>query len=107
MTAEMVIKDTQVITMTRPTNTSDAQALAVDRGRIMAVGANQEMETLIGPGTQVLSLPGKAVLPGFFDTHAHFMCTRAGPAGAQRGRYDLHGRHPGQHRPGGQAERTG
>ena len=75
MTAEMVIKDTEIITMAAPTKRSDAQAMALGRGKILALGSNQEMEGLIGPRTQVLSLPGKAVLPGFFDTHAHFLCT--------------------------------
>jgi len=48
-----------------------AQALVVHNGRIVRVGDNQEVETLIGPNTEVFDLHGKMVLPGFIDSHAH------------------------------------
>ncbi len=73
MIAETVVLDAEVITMTRPAAQADAQALAVADGKILAVGSNEEMRSLVGPGTQVLGLGGKAVLPGFIDTHVHFM----------------------------------
>lgn len=73
MIAEQVWLDAEVITMARPTARADAQALAIDGGMIAAVGSNDEIRALAGPGTQVYSLGGMPVLPGFIDTHVHFM----------------------------------
>jgi predicted amidohydrolase YtcJ len=81
MEAKLIIKDANVITMTRPTDTGDAQAVAIGEDRILAVGTNQEMNALIGSGTEVLSLYGKTVLPGFIDTHVHFLLTGLGILG--------------------------
>lgn len=48
-----------------------AEALAICDGKLVAVGSNQEINTLIGPKTQILDLKGKLVLPGFNDAHLH------------------------------------
>ena len=48
-----------------------AQALAVSGENILAVGTNDEILTLSGPQTQVIDLGGKALLPGFVDSHNH------------------------------------
>ena len=48
MVAKLIIKDANVITMTRPTDTGDAQAIAIGEDRILAVGNNQEMDSLMG-----------------------------------------------------------
>jgi hypothetical protein len=48
-----------------------AQALAIRDGRIVAVGASEEMQHWTGPDTKVLDLEGKLVLPGFNDAHTH------------------------------------
>ncbi|MFI5213750.1 MAG: amidohydrolase, partial [Gemmatimonadales bacterium] len=48
-----------------------AQALAVRAGRIVFVGSAAEASVLRGPGTRVLDLPGRTVLPGLVDAHAH------------------------------------
>lgn len=47
------------------------QALAIRDGRIIAVGATEEMQHWTGPETKVLDLEGKLVLPGFNDAHTH------------------------------------
>jgi len=46
-------------------------ALAVRDGRIAAVGSNDEMQRFVGPGTRVVRLGGKTVVPGFIETHCH------------------------------------
>jgi predicted amidohydrolase YtcJ len=48
-----------------------AEALAIHHGRFVAVGTTAEVRDLIGPDTRVLELPGKTVVPGFIDAHAH------------------------------------
>jgi predicted amidohydrolase YtcJ len=51
-----------------------AEAVAVSRGRIAAVGAASDVEGLIGPRTQVVRLGGtETVVPGFIDAHNHLM----------------------------------
>ncbi|WP_460062636.1 amidohydrolase [Streptomyces sp. YKOK-I1] len=49
---------------------SRATAVAVHDGRITAVG-HDEVHALIGPGTEVVDLAGKLLLPGFQDAHVH------------------------------------
>ncbi|SEE29009.1 hypothetical protein SAMN04490357_7546 [Streptomyces misionensis] len=58
-----------------PVHTGDAartrgSSLAVTGGRITAVG-HDEVRELIGPGTEVVDLDGKLLLPGFQDAHIH------------------------------------
>jgi predicted amidohydrolase YtcJ len=48
-----------------------AEAVAVRGGRIVHVGANADVRALVGPGTDVIDLRGKLLLPGFQDAHAH------------------------------------
>ncbi len=48
-----------------------AQAVAIKDGRFLGVGANQAMDGLIGPETQVIELQGRMVMPGLVDTHTH------------------------------------
>ncbi|HSN74109.1 MAG TPA: amidohydrolase [Anaerolineae bacterium] len=50
----------------------DATAVAVQAGRILAVGSDAEMLALAGPGTQAIDLGGRRVLPGLTDAHFHF-----------------------------------
>jgi predicted amidohydrolase YtcJ len=48
-----------------------AQAMAVRNGRIMAVGASDEIRKIKGPHTQVVDLGGRFAMPGFNDAHLH------------------------------------
>lgn len=57
-----------------------AEAVAVDNGKIKAVGDTEEIKKVIGRGTTVVQLEGRALLPGFIDTHNHFSLTSFSPA---------------------------
>jgi len=48
-----------------------AAAVAIRGSRIVAVGPGADLAALIGPGTEVVELRGRAVLPGFVDAHVH------------------------------------
>jgi predicted amidohydrolase YtcJ len=52
---------------------SVAEAVAVSGNRIVAVGTNKLIRTLIGPSTTVIDAKQRLVLPGFNDAHVHFM----------------------------------
>ena len=56
-------------------------AVAVTGGRIIAVGADDEVRDLVGPRTEVVDLAGRLLLPGFQDAHVHPV-----PAGARADR---------------------
>jgi predicted amidohydrolase YtcJ len=47
------------------------QALAVRGDLIQAVGADEEIRQVTGPGTRVVPLRGRLVLPAFGDAHVH------------------------------------
>jgi predicted amidohydrolase YtcJ len=49
------------------------EAVAIDGGRISAVGTNEAVARLVGPRTRVIDLQGRAVVPGFEDSHAHVL----------------------------------
>jgi len=50
---------------------SPADAVAVAAGVIIAVGGAAGCAELRGPGTEVVDLRGRALLPGFQDAHVH------------------------------------
>jgi len=50
-----------------------AQAVAILRDRIVAVGTDAEVSAWRGPKTQMLDAGGKLLLPGFNDSHVHFV----------------------------------
>ena len=50
-----------------------AQAIAIQAGRIVAVGSDGEIEKLRSNGTKVIDAGGRLVLPGFTDCHIHFI----------------------------------
>jgi predicted amidohydrolase YtcJ len=51
------------------------EAVAVRQGRIVAVGRKSALTALSGPGTQMIDLGARALLPGFVDAHMHASLT--------------------------------
>ncbi|HEX7240023.1 MAG TPA: amidohydrolase [Longimicrobiaceae bacterium] len=51
----------------------EAQALAVRGGRIAAVGTDAEVRRRVGPGTRLIDARGGMLVPGFVDSHVHFV----------------------------------
>jgi len=50
----------------------EAEAIAVNDNRIVAVAGYAEIAKWIGPKTTVIDLKGRRVVPGFNDAHVHF-----------------------------------
>jgi hypothetical protein len=48
-----------------------AEAVAEKDGRILAVGAVDQVMAHKGPGTEVIDIAGRTLLPGFVDAHGH------------------------------------
>jgi predicted amidohydrolase YtcJ len=61
-----------------------AEAVAFHKGRVLAVGATEEIDALAGPETHRLDAEGRVVLPGFVDCHTH-----AARLGEMRFRQDM------------------
>jgi predicted amidohydrolase YtcJ len=75
--ADLVLTNGRIVTVDdqRP----EAQAVAISKDRIQALGSAEEIKKMIGPNTQVIDLQGQLAIPGFIESHAHF----AGVGGAQ------------------------
>ncbi len=56
-----------------PTGPRWAEAVAVREGRVLAVGTAVELADLRGPQTEVVDLAGRLLLPGFTESHVHFI----------------------------------
>jgi predicted amidohydrolase YtcJ len=67
--ADLVLRGGRIATMD-PAR-SWASALAVRGGRIVAVGPDAAVAGFLGPGSRVIELRGRTVLPGFQDAHVH------------------------------------
>ena len=49
-----------------------AEAVAIARERILAVGDREAVVAAAGPGARIVDLAGRFVVPGFIDNHTHF-----------------------------------
>jgi predicted amidohydrolase YtcJ len=69
--ADLVLLGGKIVSMdeSRP----QAEALAIRGDRIVAVGGTAEIERWMDDDTRVIRLEGKLAVPGFIDSHAHFI----------------------------------
>src|ERR1700730_3114064 len=67
--ADLTIRNAKIWTVDKASPT--AQAVAILRDRIVAVGSNEEIESWRGASTRVIDASGKLLLPGFNDSHVH------------------------------------
>ncbi|HJP60343.1 MAG TPA: amidohydrolase [Gemmatimonadaceae bacterium] len=61
------------IIWTADSTNPSAQAIAISGDRIIAVGSSAEIRRLVSPQTRVIDAHGEMVLPGFIDSHIHFL----------------------------------
>ncbi|MDX1612298.1 MAG: amidohydrolase, partial [Candidatus Thermoplasmatota archaeon] len=78
-----VLENATVLTMAD--EHPETHALAIQGGRILALGEDALDPGLRGPNTRVMDLDGRTVLPGFVDCHTH-----AARLGELHFRADLH-----------------
>jgi len=70
-TADLVLTRGKVVTVDPAM--PEAEALAIKGYTILAVGSSDEIEALVGPDTRVIDLEGRLAIPGFIDSHGHYM----------------------------------
>lgn len=81
MAAQLLMINGNVLTMADRHSLRQPQAIAIDQGRIQAVGSFEELAPLAQAQTRVMDLGGRTVLPGFIDSHVHFTQTGLGSLG--------------------------
>jgi predicted amidohydrolase YtcJ len=69
--ADLVIVNGHVYTV--DAKQPKAEAVAVAGDRIVAVGSDKEIRRWIGPNTRTIDAHGHTVMPGFIDSHVHFV----------------------------------
>ena len=69
--ADLVIHHAKVFTVDR--SQPEAEAIAIIGERIIAVGTDPSIDPFIDSRTRVIDARGASVLPGFNDSHVHFV----------------------------------
>src|SRR5258706_16466945 len=69
--ADTILLNGRIITVDQ--RFSVAEAIAIRGGRIAAAGKNAHGLEHPGPGTKVIDLKKRTVIPGLIDNHAHFI----------------------------------
>ena len=67
--ADQIYQGGKILTM--DANMLNAEAIAIKDGRILAIGSDQEVLNLAGPGTKTTNLYGRFVMPGLVESHTH------------------------------------
>ncbi len=68
--ADLVLINGKVVTVEE--SPAEAEAVAVVGDRIADIGSTADIKRHVGPGTQVIDLEGRLVIPGFIEGHGHF-----------------------------------
>jgi len=69
--ADLVLINGSIVTVDN--ENPSAEALAVKGDTLISIASNDEIEQFIGDETEVIDLKGKFVIPGFIESHAHFI----------------------------------
>jgi predicted amidohydrolase YtcJ len=69
--ADIIIINADVRTVSK--SMPRATALAISGNKIVSVGDREKVERRSGPKTRVIDAHGKLVVPGFNDSHVHFL----------------------------------
>ena len=67
--ADTVLINGKILTVDSQFSTQEA--IAIRDGKITAVGKTADVRKMAGPGTRVIDLQGRTVVPGLIDSHLH------------------------------------
>ena len=68
---DLILRGGRVATLDRANPL--AAAVAISKGKFVAVGLDKDVMNLAGPDTQIIELNGRRVLPGLIDNHLHII----------------------------------
>ncbi len=68
---DLILINGNIITMDE--SIPKVEAIAISADTIQNIGTTKSIKELIGENTEVIDLKGKFVMPGFFESHAHFL----------------------------------
>ncbi len=68
--ADMIIYNGKIYTMNDLMPITEA--VAINNGKIIALGKYKELDRLISPNTQIINLSGAMMTPGIIEGHGHF-----------------------------------
>lgn len=71
--ADVLLVGGTVMTMSRASAADGANAIALRGDRILAVGPQEQLRSLLAPGATVIDVGGATILPGFHDSHVHLV----------------------------------
>jgi predicted amidohydrolase YtcJ len=69
--ADIIVNNAAITTL--DTQQPHAQALAISKGKIVAVGSNSAVRAWKGPKTVIVDAHGRRLIPGLNDSHAHYL----------------------------------
>lgn len=69
--ADLVLCNGQVYSISLDNKERTGQSIAVQDGRIVKIGTDDELSAYIGTDTEVIDCKGHTVLPGLCDAHCH------------------------------------
>ncbi|MGM0669775.1 MAG: amidohydrolase [Gemmatimonadota bacterium] len=69
--ADLILTNGKIVTV--DSRLPQAEAVAIQGHTILAVGTSAEMDLYRGPRTRVVDLEGRLAVPGFIDSHGHYM----------------------------------
>jgi predicted amidohydrolase YtcJ len=67
--ADLIVTNARIYTVDQ--NRPVVEAIAIRGGKVLAVGPARLIASLKGPGTRMLDLNGRTVIPGMIDAHVH------------------------------------
>ena len=67
--AELVINNAKIYTVNK--GQPEAEAVAINAGKIVFIGSNKDVKNYIGDNTEVIDARGQFVVPGFIEGHGH------------------------------------
>jgi predicted amidohydrolase YtcJ len=71
--SDLILINGKIITV--DAHDSVAEAVAIQGGKIVAVGTNEEIRKLASKNARIVDLHGRTATPGLIDTHCHFDAT--------------------------------
>ncbi|MBX3540121.1 MAG: amidohydrolase [Chelatococcus sp.] len=69
--ADLILLNGKVTTLDR--SNPQAQAVAIKDGRILLAGTDADAMAHAGPGTKIVDVAGRRVVPGLIDSHMHII----------------------------------